>query len=132
MRVWLVGGRVGRGVPAVARMNLDGLNEVEHAMGPPVSGQGASSGWRWRTRGLWARKCRRRGSTIDHGPDQPGPWQYTFAANDLTEWQFPMPGPRDTRRGPGSKPRTAFRGFLDQLYATRGLAPQRFPGHGQN
>jgi hypothetical protein len=75
--------------------------------------------------GLVGAEVQAAGIDIDHGPDQPGPWQYTFAANDLTEWQFPC-------RVEGHATRAWFetedriRGFLDQLYATRGLAPQRF------
>jgi hypothetical protein len=76
-------------------------------------------------RGLVGAEVRAAGIEIDHGPRQPGFWQYAFAANGIAQWEFPC-------RVDGHATRDWFetedriRGFLDQLYQARGLAPQRF------
>ena len=73
-------------------------------------------------RGLVGAEVQAAGIDIDHGPGQPGAWQYTFAANNITEWGFPC-------RADGHATRAWFetedhiRGFVDRLYAARGLAP---------
>lgn len=124
MQVRLVGGRIGRGVPAVARMNLDGLNEVGHRAGN-LFRPGRLIGAEVENRGLVSAEVQAAGIDIDHGQGQPGPWQYTFVANGITQWEFPC-------RVDGHATRDWFetenriRGFLVRLYDGRGLVPQRF------
>jgi hypothetical protein len=124
MAARLVGGRVSRGVPEVARVNLDGLDELGRTMGH-LFRPGRLIGVEVENRGLVGAEVQAAGIDIDHGPGQPGAWQYTFAANNITEWRFPC-------RVDGHATRAWFetedriRGFVDWLYAARGLAPQRF------
>ena len=76
-------------------------------------------------RGLVGAEVQVAGIEIDHGSAQPGPWRYTYVDNGITQWGFPG-------RVDGHATRTWFekenriRGFVDRLYAGRGLAPQRF------
>jgi len=108
----------------VARVNLDGLDEVGHTMGH-LFRPGRLIGVEVENRGLVGAEMQAAGIDIDHGPGQPGTWQYTFAANNITEWGFPC-------RVDGHATRAWFetedriRGFVDRLYAARGLAPHRF------
>jgi hypothetical protein len=124
MQVRLVGGRVGRGAAAVARMNLDGLDEVGSTMGH-LFRPGRLIGVEVENQGIVGAEVQAAGIDIDHGPGRRGPWQYTYVANGITQWEFPC-------RIEGHATRDWFetedrlRRFLDGLYATRGLAPQRF------
>lgn len=124
MQVRLVGGRVGRGAPEVARMNLDGLDEVGSTMGH-LFRPGRLIGVEVENQGIVGAEVQAAGIDIDLGPGQPGPWQYAYAANGITQWELPC-------RVEGHATRVWFdteqriRGFLDQLYATRGLAPAGF------
>jgi hypothetical protein len=124
LQVRLVGGRVGLRIPAVARMNLDGLDKVGSAMGH-LFRPGRLIGVEVENRGIEGAEVQAAGIDIDFGPGESGPWQYPYAANGITRWKFPC-------RVDGHATRFWFetedriREFLDRLYAARGLAPQRF------
>jgi hypothetical protein len=124
IQVRLIGGRCGPHGFGAIRVNLDGLDEVEErAKGMFLPGR--LIGVEAENRGIVGAEVQAAGIDIDHGPTQPGPWQYAFPANTITPWQFPC-------RVEGNATRAWFeaedriRRFVDRLHATRGLAPQRF------
>lgn len=105
-------------------MNLDGLDEVGSTMGH-LFRPGRLIGVEVENQGIVGVEVQAAGIDIDLGPGQPGPWQYAYAANGITQWGLPC-------RVEGHATRVWFdtwqriRGFLDQLYAARGLAPAGF------
>jgi hypothetical protein len=123
VQVRLVGGRIGW-TPGVARMNLDGLGETEQTMGH-LFRPGRLIGVEAENRGMVGADVQAAGIEIDHGPEQPGPWQYAFPDNRITQWGLPC-------RIDGHATRVWFetedriRGFTDALFVARGLSPQRF------
>jgi hypothetical protein len=123
MQVRLVGGRIGR-TPGVARMNLDGLDETGRTMGH-LFRPGRLIGVEVENRGLVGAEVQAAGIDIDHGPGQPGAWQYAYPDTGIAQWGFPS-------RVDGHATRDWFetedriREFVDRLHAARGLAPQQF------
>jgi hypothetical protein len=105
-------------------MNLDGLDEIDSRMGH-LFRPGRLIGVEVENHGIVGAEVQAAGIDIDLGPGQASPWQYAYPANGITPWEFPC-------RVDGHATRVWFetedriRGFLDRLYATRGLAPQRF------
>ncbi len=125
LEVRVVGGRLGpfAGSPVV-RIDLDAMEEFGRR-GAHLFRPGRLIGVEVENRGPVGAEVRAAGIDIDHGPDQQGPWQYAFAANNLTLWQFPC-------RVDGHSARDWFehehdlREFADRLYCLRGLVPRRF------
>jgi hypothetical protein len=124
LRVQVVGGRIPHGMSNVVRIDLAAFEEhgrraahlyrPERLVGVEAENQGPVSV-----------QVRTGGIDIDHGPDQPGPWQYAFAANNLTPWQFPclVDGYSACVWFDGSD---HIRAFTVSLYRTRGLVPRAF------
>ena len=124
VQVSIIAGRSGPHGFGVVRTNLDGLDELEaRAEGMFVPGR--LIGVEAVNIGIVGTEVQAAGIDIDHGSAQPGPWQYAFPPNNLTPWQFPC-------RVEGNATRAWFEAedrilrFVDRLYATLGLAPQRF------
>jgi len=125
VQVRLVGGRIGR-TPGVARMNLDGLDETEQTMGH-LFRPGRLIGVEAENRGMVGADVQAAGIDIDHGPAQPGAWQYAFPDNRIAQWEFPCRVDGHATRV-WFEPEDRIRGFVDALFAARGLSPQRFRG----
>ena len=125
LEVRLVGGRLAPFASSpVARIDLDAMEEfgrkAAHLFRP-----GRLIGVEAENRGPVGAEVQAAGIDIDHGPDQPHPWKYAFAPNNITIWQYPC-------RVDGHATRAWFetedriRGFADGLHRARGLVPQRF------
>jgi hypothetical protein len=125
MEVRFVGGRLGLpDIPTVVASDLDGLSELEQRAGHLLR-PGRLIGVSVVNRGSVGAEVQAAGIDIDHGPGQPGPWNFSYVSNNLTQWKIPD-------RVDGNATRSWFetedriRTFVDMLYATRGLVPERF------
>jgi hypothetical protein len=125
VQVRLVGGRIGM-TGQVARMNLDGLDETEQTMGH-LFRPGRLIGVEVENRGMVGADVQAAGIDIDHGPTQPGAWQYAFPDNRIAQWGFPCRADGHAARV-WFEPEGHIRRFVDTLSAVRGLSPQRFRG----
>jgi hypothetical protein len=125
MQARLVAGRLGYpAIPTVVCLPLEGLEEAERKAGHLFK-PGRLIGVEVENRGPVGAEVRAAGIDIDHGPGQPGPWKYAFVSNRLTEWQLPCRVEGNTTRE-WFEAGDRIRGFVDRLYGTRGLVPQRF------
>ena len=124
LHVLLVGGWIGAVTGEVVRVELDVFEEFgrrgahlfrpERLIGVEVQNQGPVGA-----------EVRAAGIDFDLGPGFPALWQYAFAPNDFTPWQFPC-------RVDGHSARDwfddehALRRFADRLLADHGHGPRRF------
>lgn len=125
MTAKFVGGRLGLSdTPTVVRTDLDGLSELEQRIGHLLR-PGRLIGIEVVNRGPVGAEVQAVGIDVDHGPGRPGPWNYGYVSNNLTEWGIPARVDGNTTRA-WFDTEHRIRAFMDGLYANYGLVPRRF------